>query len=288
MQRSFRLDVPHLCSAVCRHLPKTMPLFRIYNHFGEELKRFASEDFSSTISVGRSSSCDVSLKAVADTTISREHFVLEKQGPAWRITNNSNFGLYKNAEKFEEGSVRDGDVIRFGQYFLCVGANCGPSPYDITWDVPTNNPERRAALWPGTNSIGASADNYVTVRTDDVSRIHGLIHVEGDKVSYQNMFQSNRSTVNAQEVGEEPVKVKVGDEITMADTTVHLVSGVRISKIVASSTGKQGGRSHNALNEAALQNVLNPKASITWPMLVSVLAFGAVFAIVAYMLLSLL
>ena len=265
-----------------------MPIFRIYNHFGEELKRFASEDFSSSISVGRSSSCDVSLKAIADTTISREHFVLEKQGLTWKISNNSHFGLYKDAEKFEEGSVSDGDVIRFGQYFLCVGALCGPSPYDITWDVSTNNPLRRAVLWPGANSIGSSADNYVTVRTDDVSRFHGLIQVDGDTITYKNMFKSNRSAVNDKAVGETPVEIKVGDEITMADTKIHLTKGVRIAKGVEASTGKKGQHAQSPLSDPAVQAILHPKMSITWPMILSVLAFGAVFAIVAYMLLSLL
>jgi hypothetical protein len=264
-----------------------MPLFRIYNHLGEELKRFASEDFASSISVGRSSNCDVSLKAVADTTISREHFFLEKQGLNWKITNNSNFGLYKDAEKFEEGVLSDGDVVRFGQYFLCVGLLCGPSSYDITWDVPTNNPQRRAVLWPGTNSIGASADNYVTVRTDDVSRFHGLIRVEADKITYKNVFKSNHSAVNDKKVDEIPVSVKVGDKITMADTDVQLAKGIRVAKGIESSSGKKGAKSRNPLNDPAVQAILNPKMSITWPMIFSILAFGAVFAIVAYMLLSL-
>jgi len=265
-----------------------MTIFRIYNHFGEELRRFDSEDFPSTISVGRSSSCNVSLKAVADTTISRQHFVLEKQGLSWKITNNSHFGLYKNAEKFSEGTITDGDVIRFGQYFLCVGTTSGPSPYDITWDVSTNNPLRRAVLWPGANSIGSSADNYVTVRTDDVSRFHGLIHVENDKVSYQNMFKSNHSAVNNQTVGESPVVIKVGDEITMADTTVRLALGVRVVKGVEATTGKHGQHHHGSLDDPAVQAILHPKIAITWPVIFSILAFGAVFAIVAYMLLSLL
>ena len=152
-----------------------MPLCRIFNREGEELRRFHTEDpgMDPPISVGRSSSCTIPLKETG-RTVGRVHFELEQEGEAWYIMNHSRTGLAKGDKKFERDQLRPGDVIRFGSCFLAFGEQAGPSPFELLWER-SDGSEARAVLWPGRNSIGSSSDNTIAIKEDGVSRQHARI-----------------------------------------------------------------------------------------------------------------
>ncbi|MBR0457977.1 MAG: FHA domain-containing protein [Victivallales bacterium] len=201
---------------------------------GEELRKFDTEEFGNSISIGRSSSCEVCLKGSAENNVSREHIVLKKTMGNWTLVSKGHSGVYKNAEKVSSVPIEDGDVFRFSQLFLCIGSKCGPSPYDVTWDADTEDGNRRAVLWPGTNTIGASHDNYVMVRTQDVSRFHGRIILEPNGIIYfENIYHSVFSAVNGNQVGKERVEVQPGDSILLGETEVFITKGIRVSQDAA-------------------------------------------------------
>jgi pSer/pThr/pTyr-binding forkhead associated (FHA) protein len=153
-----------------------VPLCRIFNREGEEIRRFDTDDprLETPISVGRSSSCSVVLKHEAGRTVGRTHFELDQEGAAWYIINHSRTGLAKGDKKFERAQINLGDVIRFGSCFLAFGEQAGPSPFELLWE-PLDGGEVRAVLWPGRNSIGASSDNTISIKEDGVSRQHARI-----------------------------------------------------------------------------------------------------------------
>lgn len=216
-----------------------MPVCHIYNTFGEELRKFDTADFGAFFTIGRSSRCDVSLKGMADDNVSREHLDIKKTGGNWNITSVGHSGMLVDGEKIMQTQLTPGLVIRFSQLFLCVGEKNGPSPYDLTWDADTENNQHRAVLWPGVNTIGASRDNYVTVRTDDVSRVHGKITVQSNgKIFYENLFTTRRAEVNGTTVGENAsVEITPGDVLKLADTELNVIRGFR-APVGASMTGK--------------------------------------------------
>ena len=209
---------------------------RIYNSLGNLLATFDTTTMGPVITIGRSSKCTVSLKGIADTTVSREHLVMERMLNKWTVTNKSRFGMFKSGIKFVTTELEEGDVIRFGKLFLCYGASAQPAAYDISWDIEGEEGPQRAVLWPGLNSIGASNDNYITVRTPDVSRIHGYINVLSDRITYKPATSENPSYLNGEEiVGSDPVQIKAGDVITMAETSVTLVDAYRLQTHSASA-----------------------------------------------------
>ena len=209
---------------------------RIYNSQGDLLATFDTNSMGPVITIGRSSKCNVSLKGLVDTTVSREHLVLERMLTKWTVTNKSRFGMFKSGEKFVTTELEEGDVIRFTKLFLCYGPTAKPSAYDVTWDIETENGQKRAVLWPGLNSIGASNDNYITVRAPDVSRIHGYINVLKDRITFKPAAQDNPSYLNGEEIiGNDPVQIKAGDVITMAETSVTLVDAYRMQTHTASA-----------------------------------------------------
>lgn len=209
---------------------------RIYNSLGNLLATFDTTTMGPVITIGRSSKCTVSLKGIADTTVSREHLVMERMLNKWTVTNKSRFGMFKSGIKYVTTELEEGDIIRFTKLFLCYGATARPSPYDISWDIEGEEGPQRAVLWPGLNSIGASNDNYITVRMPDVSRIHGYINVLGDRITYRHAAADNPSYINGEQViGTDPVQIKVGDVITMAETSVTLVDAYRMQSHSASA-----------------------------------------------------
>ena len=173
---------------------------RSYNSQGDLLTTFDTNTMGPVITIGRSSKSNVSLKGLVDTTVSREHLVLERMLTKWTVTNKSRFGMFKSGEKFVTTELEEGDVIRFTKLFLCYGPTAKPSAYDITWDIETENGQKRAVLWPGLNSIGASNDNYITVRAPDVSRVHGYINVLTDRITFKPVAQDNPSYLNGEEI----------------------------------------------------------------------------------------
>ena len=202
---------------------------RIYNTLGNLLATFDTNTMGPVITIGRSSKCTISLKGAVDTTVSREHLVMERMLNKWTVTNKSRFGMFKSGIKFVTTELEEGDVIRFTKLFLCYGATARPAAYDITWQIEGEESPQRAVLWPGLNSIGASNDNYITVRMPDVSRIHGYINVLSDHITYRHAAADNPSYINGEQViGSDPVQIKAGDVITMADTSVTLVDAYRM------------------------------------------------------------
>ena len=202
---------------------------RIYNTLGNLLATFDTNTLGPVITIGRSSKCTVSLKGVVDTTVSREHLIMERMLNKWTVTNKSRFGMFKSGMKYVTTELEEGDVIRFTKLFLCYGKSAQPAAYDISWNIEGEEAPQRAVLWPGLNSIGASNDNYITVRTPDVSRIHGYINVLSDRITYRHAAADNPSYINGEQViGTDPVQIKAGDVITMAETSVTLVDAYRM------------------------------------------------------------
>lgn len=208
-----------------------MPVCHIYNSVGMRLVRFSTEHYahSGRIMVGRSSHCTISLKIYAESYISREHFLLEKKLGAWHIFDRSHIGIVKNAVKIKDAQLEVGDVIRFGQLFFCFGEKTGPSAYDLVWGAETTDDDVHAVLWPGVNSVGASADNYVTVRQGEVSRFHGKITVRGDSVIYENSNRNIKTFINGALMENLPVNFTTTTRLMLGDIPVHLQKVTRIS-----------------------------------------------------------
>jgi len=217
-----------------------MPICHIYESSGVEVKRFATESYHRTgsITVGRSSKCDISLKAFAKGYISRQHFILKRYPDFWEIRDTSHVGIVKNGNKIQQEHLSIGDIIRFGQLFFCYGDKTAPSEYDVTWEDDIRVTSCRAVLWPGVNSIGASADNYITVRLGDVSRKHGKITVNNDNISYQNDNRNIKTFINGALIDSNPVNITTNSRILLADIPINLEKVTRSSNdIVEANLG---------------------------------------------------
>ena len=199
-----------------------MPTCTIFNTTGDRLVSFSTDDFGGKIIIGRASACDVSLKRFAANNISREHIRLEKQSSVWTIVNLGHSGMRHNGQKVKIAEIHEGDVYRFSKLFLGFGETAQPSPFEVTWDAPTEDRATRAAIWPGVNIIGASFDNEITVRTDDISRMHGRIICQNDRLTYENLNEFNKSFVNGEHVGTKSVHLRPDDILTLADTPVKI------------------------------------------------------------------
>lgn len=201
-----------------------MPVCRIFDSKGRELTQCSTDVFSphSKIYFGRSSKCEVCLKALADSTISRQHFYLQESLTGqWSINDNdSRAGLFHDAKKVKSVPLFDGTIIRFGGLFFAFGEKGVPSHYRLKW-TGMNGHETHGCLWEGVNSVGSSRDNYVTVREGDISRFHILVTVHGKQI-YMEAVNSMLET----DVGGEPidgaVELKAGDVISMAGFPVEL------------------------------------------------------------------
>lgn len=203
-----------------------MPTCHIYNTRGDELARFSTEELGWTITIGRSSKCDICLKGYAENNVSREHIYLHKVGSKWQLDSKGHSGVYLNGDKIESAPLEEGMVFRFSQLFLCVGEKCGPSQFDLVWEAATENNQHRAVIWPGVNTVGASRDNYITVRTDDVSRMHGKITETDGRLFYENLYSSVDSELNGIKVTEK-VEFNENDILSLALTDVHAVRAMR-------------------------------------------------------------
>ena len=224
-----------------------MPVCCIYNSKGRELLRFNTESYAEKrrIVVGRSSSCDVSLKSVAETNISREHFYIERNSSdQWSIHDTSRAGIVINCNKVEKAELTNGMVVRFGQLFFCFGEKAQPTPYRLAWYDSDTKTEQRDVLWNGSNSIGASHDNYVTIRLGAVSRFHCRIDVHGDQLTISNISPMVETTVN-EETLHEPMALNVDDVIMLGDIEVKLVRTELPKVHVGDIMPEQQLRKHN-------------------------------------------
>ncbi len=208
-----------------------MPICHIYNTKGDELKKFDTDDYGKELTIGRSSKCDVCLKLVAANNVSRTHIRLRRILGDWLLVSEGHSGVFKDGKKIQESSLREGDIYRFSQLFLCVGKNCGPSPFDVTWEEETEDGTHRAVLWPGVNTIGASHDNYVTVRTPFVSRFHAQIILSDDnRLTIENLYETVFTSVNDVQVLGVPKRFQPGDSIVLGETEVKVERGFRLAK----------------------------------------------------------
>ncbi|MBQ9368225.1 MAG: FHA domain-containing protein [Victivallales bacterium] len=250
-----------------------MPDCSIYNYLGERLRHFKLGTTAFNVVIGRASSCDVSLKGVVDNTVSREHIRIKRNGVNWMLESIGNCGVFLNAERIKSAPLVDGSVFRFSQYFLCVGEKTKPSPFDVVCDEHTEDNRHRSVIWPGVNTIGASKDNYITVRTEDVARIHGKIFSDGEHLEYEGIHSSYESAINGVSVGTARTELKEGDELMMAETTVRIVRGVRSQMQVSSMMDN---------------DLHNPNATMSSVKRVAKTPFGWIIALMIVLLLCLL
>lgn len=201
-----------------------MPLCRIFNFRGVEVVRFHTDSYSGGhITVGRSSSCDVCLKNMADTSISRTHFHLRCSGDNWSIHDTSRAGLVLDCAKVPSAKLQPGMVLRFGKFFFGFGERAVPSPLRLKWTCPESGIHESRVLWQGKNSVGASNDNYVTVRVGHVARFHSIISVTGESATIENINPMVSTAVNDEQLhGKEVVPIVPGAVITMAGFDVEL------------------------------------------------------------------
>ncbi len=264
-----------------------MPVCHIYNSIGMRLVRFSTEHYahSGRIMVGRSSHCTISLKAYAESYISREHFLLEKRMGTWYIFDRSHIGIVKDTAKIRDTQLEIGDVIRFGQLFFCFGEKTAPSNYDITWGAESTNADVRAVLWPGVNSIGASADNYITIRQGEVSRFHGKITVHGDSVTYENSNRNIKTFINGALMEYRQVSLTTGTRIILGDIPIRLQKVTRVSSDLSTGSGLAAGtgslQEELSLEAAiAMQKSLRPRVPVLVLCLILFCAGSLVFLMI--------
>lgn len=203
-----------------------MPDCKLYTTSGELLLNFSPR---SGMTIGRSASCDVSLKGLCDDTVSREQFKVEKRKDGLFIKNIGHSKLYSNGTCVNESPVLDGVVLRFSSYVIAVGSKGGPSPFELTWSIPTENNQRRAVLWYGINTLGSSMDNYVVIRNNDIERLHAKVTVnKKDQVYLERVGMGRYVSVNHVELESGMTEIKEEDEILLGDETyVNLIRGIR-------------------------------------------------------------
>ena len=265
-----------------------MPICHIYNNKGVELVHFNTENYPDLerIEVGRSSSCDVSLKRVAESSISRKHFYLQPHADgSWSIHDTSSrAGIVIDCVKVKEAPLHNGTIVRFGQLFFGFGSRATPSQYHLTWFNEEQNVTEFGVLWEGVNSIGASHDNYVTVRLGQVARFQCKITVKNNTVVLEPFSSMTPTFLNEERVEERTI-VNVDSLITLTDTDVHL----EMTQLPANYATIVGVSSENAAiqRDAPTKNVASPKNIQTTQMILVGLAVIAAIILFAFFLVQL-
>ncbi|MBO4619012.1 MAG: FHA domain-containing protein [Victivallales bacterium] len=266
-----------------------MPICHIYNNKGVELIHFNTESYPDLerIEVGRSSSCEVSLKRVAESSISRRHFYLQRHADgSWSIHDTSSrAGIVINCEKVREAPLHNGTIVRFGQLFFGFGSKGVPSPFILTWHNEDANMTEFGVLWEGVNSVGASHDNYVTVRLGQVSRFQCKITVKGSTITVEPFSSMTPIYINEERV-ENRVIVGVDTLITLTDIDTHL----EMSQLPSNYSTTVGISSENATavqSGNATKNVASPQNLQTTQSLLIGLAIIAAIILFAFFLVQL-
>lgn len=201
-----------------------MPVCRIFDSTGKELTQCSTDVFQphSRIFFGRSSKCEVSLKNLAENSISRQHFYIQESLTGqWSINDNdSRAGIFQDARKVRQAPLYDGTIIRFGTIFFAFGEKGVPSHYRLHWTDAIGQ-ARTGVLWEGVNSVGASRDNYVTVREGEISRFHLLMTVRGASITMEAINSMLRLELDGEPV-DGKVSIKAGQVIGMAGFDVEL------------------------------------------------------------------
>ncbi|OGV77246.1 MAG: hypothetical protein A3K19_06990 [Lentisphaerae bacterium RIFOXYB12_FULL_65_16] len=222
-----------------------MPVCRVFNNDGEEIKRFSTEDFASaeTVSVGRSSSSDVSLKNLSgvDGTVGRTHLFLVRKGKQWGILHAGSNGIFKDGKQVGETALMPGDRFRFGSCFLLVGERGGPSGTQLCYE--TNPGEyKRLPLWEGPNHIGTGAGNTVKVPDASCSRQHACLVLDGSAITIEDLQSTNGTHVGGARITS-PMKLSLGQEFVLGHLRCQIAgTDVKTSKPV---TPEQAERTEN-------------------------------------------
>ena len=264
-----------------------MPICHIYNNKGVELVHFNTESFPDLerIEVGRSSSCDVSLKRVAESSISRRHFYLMRHADgSWTIHDiGSRAGIIINCEKVREAPLHNGTIVRFGQLFFGFGSKGVPSPFRLTWHDEEANTIDFGVLWEGVNSVGASRDNYVTVRLGQVARFQCKIIVKGATAVLEPFSSMTPVYLNEERV-EAPTILNTESLITLTDIDVHL----EMTKLPANYSAIVGASSENAAfprQSSATKNVASPhNVQVTQNVLIGLAIMTAIILFAFFMM----
>ncbi len=230
-----------------------MPIGHIYNNKGVELIHFNTESFPDLerIEVGRSSACEVSLKRVAESSISRRHFYLQRHADgSWSIHDTSSrAGIVIDCQKVKEATLHNGTIVRFGQLIFGFGSKGIPSPFHLTWHNEDTGMTEFGVLWEGVNSIGASHDNYVTVRLGQVARFQCKMTVKGNTVTIEPFSSMTPVYLNEERV-EAPTIVNVDSLITLTDIDTHL----EMSQLPSNYSTTVGISSENAAEQKGTVN----------------------------------
>ena len=267
-----------------------MPICHIYNNKGVELIHFNTESFPDLerIEVGRSSACDVSLKRVAESSISRKHFyLLHHTDGNWSIHDiSSRAGIVIDCVKVREAPLHNGTIVRFGQLFFGFGSRGIPSSFHLTWQNEEANITEFGVLWEGVNSVGASHDNYVTIRLGQVARFQCKFTVHGNTVMVEPFSTMTPIYIDDEHIEEKTV-VKVDSVLTLTNFDVRL----ELSQLPSNYSTIIGASSENAAaesqNDAAARNVASQQNVLVTQNLLIGLAILAAIIIFAILLVQL-
>ncbi len=137
-------------------------------------------------SVGRSRSCDISLKQYG--TVSRFHAVLALRKDGWFIFDtDSKMGVYVNGKKIKHAhQVFDGDTIAFGNAVMRFSSNgYGVDSEDEVTDYTNaarlvNLSDNSAFYLNGSCLIGRDPECNICLPMNDVSREHAEVYLDRD------------------------------------------------------------------------------------------------------------
>ena len=230
-----------------------MPVCRILNRQGQELRRFATESAAvgTSFSVGRSSSCTIALKQEAGRTVSRVHFTVEQQpSGAWVLANKSSHGTLKGDRSIEQAPIEPGDVFQFGSCFFCFGDQAGPSPYRLRWEEDGGGQDE-AVLWPGRNTVGDANNNTIAVKSESVSRQHARITISEGEVYIEDLNSSLGTFIGGKKV-DGLVRVAPGAQIRLGKARVWLEEPARSGAGGAGGEAAAAGHSKGLMVAAAV------------------------------------
>ena len=213
--------------------------FRIINELGQELRQFSADDsgMGLSITIGRSSSCAVSLKGLpgVDRRVGTHHVTLYYRNGGWWVKDaGTRKGIARAGKRIREVQLSSSDRVKFGSCFLVVGKE-KLSNYNLYYET-TIGEKRYQPLWVGKNWVGSSSLNTVQILDGTgVSRRHLCVAVGRNGISVDDAGSTNGTRIDGKAVTE-PVEVKPG-QIFQAGK-VKLWAGLRedVDKVVGQNT----------------------------------------------------
>ena len=220
----------------------------IINSVGDPVREFNTDELlgrHSEVTIGRSSSCVISLKRSAgvDTSVGRVHLkITEQKGDCWVEDVGSRNGIFKNGERVERSRLEQGDEVRFGNCALLYGNADTTAGYVLVWD-PATGPRSHQFLRQGVNTVGRAPDNHVLIQDQSEHRHAGQIVVSGKSFRWQQFEQPHRSG-NKPSVARE-VEVRPNTPFLIGPTPALIVEKSRLNEalmadpITVKGTGKR-------------------------------------------------